>query len=161
VNLSPLNGLLLNDWPEGISPVTGLSFDESLVAALRADSAITAIVTGRIHPDSIHQKSTVPALVYEVSDDKPVRGLAGAMGPQDVAFSVWCVSEDRSVSKELADAVQSLLDERQGVMGGAGGVIVQRCQLMSRSYEDWEKGDGRDRPWRVVALSYDGRYREA
>lgn len=56
---------------------------------------------------------------------------------------VACMSETSpDQAQSLADLVSSSLDLYRGVIGGDGGVVVQRCEMASERDEYMEQGPG-------------------
>jgi hypothetical protein len=142
-------------------PVTGnaTTFESALVARLKANPAITAIVGTRIYPLAIPQKGQLPALVYAIPSTDRVRNLAGAAG---VAVARVLI-DARATTYAVVKSLQELLRQYDGFDGVlAGDVIVLNTRMEDQGDEfEWPGGTGTDVGTHHLTLTFNFKYRES
>ena len=91
-------------------------------ARLKADTAVNAIVAGRIYP---HMAAGVyPAVVYSEDTAEYPRHYTGSDGFTRTTVEVGCLARSYGAAIDLANAVRASLDGKAGTWGG---VTVQGC----------------------------------
>lgn len=86
-------------------------FEDALKAHLQADSAIAALVSERIHPLILGQKSPTPAITYSIVFGEPVNSLDGfTSGLTRYSVQIDCWSQTFDRTRELAAAVAARLN---------------------------------------------------
>lgn len=87
-----------------------MSLESDLIAALRAMSAVTALVgssaAARIEPDVWGENVTYPAILIEVDGETPANSLDGKGGLVFAEVTVTCRATTRIASRALAEAVR-------------------------------------------------------
>lgn len=110
--------------------------EEALVAYLKADPGVVAIVGSRIYPRKMPQGGQLPALVYTRIVGLHERSLTGGSGLAQGSFQFDCNALDYGTSKRLTEELRLTLDCQLGVWSG---VQVQSCMVTGNfdaSYED-------------------------
>lgn len=77
---------------------------------LSHQTAITAIVSDRIYPDTLPQNPTFPAITFSQVSRVGVDGLEGSCGKARRRVQVDCWATTRKGSWQLADAVRQTLN---------------------------------------------------
>jgi hypothetical protein len=161
--------LQLGANPDDDDPITGAAtvvqagaattFESALVARLKANPAITAIVGTRIYPLAIPQKGQLPALVYAIPSTDRVRNLAGAAG---VAVARVLI-DARATTYATVKALQELLRQYDGFDGVlAGDVVVMNTRMEDQGDEfEWPGGTGTDQGTHHLTLTFNFKYRES
>lgn len=161
--------LQLGATPADDDPITGAAsvvqagnattFESALVARLKANPAITAIVGTRIYPLAIPQKGQLPALVYAIPSTDRVRNLAGAAGVATARVLIDARATTYAVVKQL----QELLRQYDGFSGTlAGDVVVMNTRMDDQGDEfEWPAGTGTDVGTHHLTLTFNFKYRES
>lgn len=98
------------------------------VALLTADTAIDALIDGRIHPSKLVQSEPFPAITYLRVSTPRIRSHSGPSGLAHARVQINCWAETWTGARDLADLVRMRLDGWKGV---AGGVRIGGIQLDS------------------------------
>jgi len=104
--------------------------EEALVTQLEI-AATTA--DARIYPQPLPQQATLPAITYLRVSSVREYTLSGPDHLPSVRFQLNCWADTLSAVLILKEEVRSALDgwnASSGLMGGAGGVVVQACYLV-------------------------------
>jgi hypothetical protein len=87
-----------------------MSIESDIVTALRAMSAVTALVgtssSARIDVDVFGEKTTYPAILLEVDTEEPANSLDGKGGLVFADVTLTCRATTRLASRALAEAVR-------------------------------------------------------
>lgn len=143
--------------------IVPLSLEESLVAGLLAQSAITSIIGTRVYPEQCPQKGARPCLVYVLTNEPREYALDGMTIYRRASVTIDAESFSRAEADALAEAVAAYMHGPgtfPGPMGGASGVIINEVSLNDETNADYSGNDGRDRPLRVTSQDYSLRYRK-
>lgn len=81
--------------------------EQTLVAVLKNDSAVSALVGTRIRPLNLKQEDALPGVVYQRVSTVPVTSLDGDSGVDAVRIQVSCWAETYSGARALAAAVRA------------------------------------------------------
>ena len=81
--------------------------EQTLVAVLKNNSAVSALVGTRIRPLTLGQDEPLPAVVYQRVSTVPVTSLDGDSGVDAVRIQVSCWAETYSGARALASAVRA------------------------------------------------------
>jgi hypothetical protein len=103
--------------PVGSGGAGGSTLREALYSYLAGSPEVAALVGRRIYPDYLPQGARVPALVYAVLADDPVRHLDGKTGIAEARVQVECRAATRGGCVELAGLVEGLLDRPSYALG--------------------------------------------
>jgi hypothetical protein len=127
-----------------------MSLESVMVAAVKADSAIAAIVGEKVYPD-LAPDDALPCLVYEQTGGGPLQAADGS-GPDTVVNYRWtCRATTRLGVRALADALAALLD---GWSTSTGTPLVSSCTLENES-GDWDyRSDDSSEVVRIVEHEY-------
>ena len=87
-----------------------MTIEQGLVAELLADSAVSAIVSTRVHPGAIPQKGALPAIVYTRVSSLRTVDMDGPSDFVQVRLRVDCWHTSKSGVSSLADAVRLALN---------------------------------------------------
>jgi hypothetical protein len=144
-----------------LSADTALDFEQSLVAAVLANTAVTALIGQAIYPDDISEGHTRGAagIVYSIDTDDPLQSLTASTTTRNVTVTLACFSQRYATTKALAAAVETLLGNAVGRLGGYRGVLITNsiCDDHKESYE--LQLDGAARPLRVREVTFHFSYR--
>lgn len=94
--------------------------EKIVVALLTADSAVTALVSTRIHPSGVAQAESMPAVVVEVISDvpqPPINASAG-LSTYTARVQVSCCALTYTESRQLGAAARAALHAKYGVVAG-------------------------------------------
>ena len=84
-------------------------------AVLANDSGVSALVSTRIYPDHLPQKTpTYPAIVITLIDETSVIHMGGMSGLGDARIQVDCYANTRLGAAALSDAVRLSLSDYTG-----------------------------------------------
>jgi hypothetical protein len=141
-------------------PATALGLRESLVALLKGDPGVSAVVGTKVFPNEAPQGVTGPRLLYHVESLERRRGLAGRNGTAVASAQIAAGSKNASECAALAKAVRNLLDGFTGAMGSPAGVIVLETAGGDENdgYDQDAAGSDRGTHWTV--LDYQFLFRE-
>lgn len=105
-----------------------MTLEEALYYQLANTSGITDLTSTRIYPVKMPQNVTYPAITFQlVSGVGRIHTMNSDTGnPAAPRFQVSSWGSTLSSTKAVANAVQTALQDVSGVMGGGGGVTVQR-----------------------------------
>jgi len=106
-----------------------MTIEEALYAHLVADSGVAAQIGNRLYPLVIPQDAALPAAAYQRISGPRVLAHDGTLGLADARMQFTSHAETYSDAKALARAIRESVDGYRGVMGGAGGVMVQGCSV--------------------------------
>jgi hypothetical protein len=95
-----------------------MSVKGGLVAHLKADAGVAAIVGTKVYPIPLPQGKNPPYLLYQRKDTEHVRDLSGASGLRRAEFQLDAYSTDSAQVETLAEAVRSSLDNWSGTWAG-------------------------------------------
>ena len=84
-----------------------MSAESSLYSLLSGNGGVTALVSTRIYPDAMPEKTTYPAIVFARIGTEPLVLVHGASGYADMEFSIGCWGETRAAADAVASAVQT------------------------------------------------------
>ena len=82
-----------------------------LYQLLKADAAVSALVTGRIYPLRLGQGAALPAIAYQKISDPKTSGLRGCELPRVARVQISLFSRDYAELDALDAAVQAALAE--------------------------------------------------
>lgn len=134
---------------------------ESIIAALKADPGVAALVGARVEPLVVDQSSRFPAIAVQViSIDRP-RHLAGPNNIVAARVQIAAVSKLLSDTAFTAEAVRQALDGFSGALGTGVNVVtvVETVLLAERDLPD-DAADGTGKPYLRTVCEYLIRYRE-
>lgn len=125
-----------------------MSLRDGLVAHLRANAGVAALVGTRIYHEAMPQQVTLPAVAYAKTSVDRFRTLSGlsSLVQARVAVDVWGSTSAEVLA--VAAAVKLALD---GVTGLLGTTSIQHCSYESEA--DLSDFDG-DRTDRHLSLEF-------
>ena len=91
--------------------------EESLISLLLSDSGLAALVSNRIHPGSLPQGATLPAIVMNRISGGPQYADEGETGLNEARVQFDCWAATYSQAKLVARAVIDRLSAFDGVVG--------------------------------------------
>ncbi len=109
-----------------------MTIEKALYTYLSTHAGLSTLIGTRIYPMMIAQEAAMPAVAYQLIDDLPVHSGIADLIVHAARFQFSCWGGGTSgYTNACAVAVQvkSALQDFSGVMGGAGGVTVQRSFL--------------------------------
>lgn len=93
--------------------------DADLIAYLKADTAVAALVAGRIYADFIPDSAALPAIEIERPSETPQQSNDGPVGFAESKYVFRCISTGKSEARALAAAVRARMDNLKGTVGGS------------------------------------------
>ena len=130
------------------------SFGAAVRLLLLGDADLTAHLPGGIHPDSIPQEATVPAMAYSVASE-PFTSIAGQTSIRFVTMEIKVVAETAAQLRAIDKALDSVIVGNSGRVTRAGvSICALRYGGMNASIEDL--GDGDDEPYRELEATITG-----
>lgn len=110
---------------------------EDVVAYLKANAGVSAIVATAVYSQNLPQKSAaggfnpLPAVVCsQISGDRPST-MEGATGIDKGRFQFSCMAMDYKTAKQLSQAVRQALNRISGAIG-SGTVILDSSLINER-----------------------------
>ena len=101
--------------------------EKALFTKLTTTSAITSIVSTRVFPVFLPEKTTLPAIVYiRVSTEGALLSHSGSSGIMTSEFEVGCYAKDLATAKNLALTVRKTFS---GFSGTVSGVKIHRASV--------------------------------
>lgn len=99
-----------------------MDIDEALVAHLKAQPGLTALVSTRIYPNEIPQSSVLPAIYYQDISDVKIYTLFGKsqLTRPMKQFTVYAAS--KASAKAVAKQIELALTDFSGTMSG---IVIQ------------------------------------
>ena len=92
-------------------------FHQDFVTWIKANSALTAVISGRVYPRILPQNATLPALVYSQTSGMPAITMTEVGGYTAAIFQLSCMGENYGEAKSLAKTVRGQLHGFKGTMG--------------------------------------------
>jgi hypothetical protein len=126
-----------------------LDVEESLHKRLKDYTGLKNLVSTRVYPDVLPQGVTYPAVTYSLVIDGREHAMGSDPGIYGPTYQVTAWAETKSSAKSVAAQIESCLKDFSGVMGGTGGVTVQRIfadgELSAQFYPD----EGKEGVWGI------------
>lgn len=133
--------------------------EESLRAALKSMTAVTAIVSDRIW-DEWFRTATVPAIVFEIDTENPANDLSGRGGLVYADVNIICRAATRAASRTLAEAVRTngSISPGSGLAGYSGDfdAVLEDTQPAAVP-----KAEGSNAYWYDTNMSFSVSWEEA
>lgn len=114
-----------------------MEIGEALYSYLSGYAGLTALVSKRIYPNKLPQKTVYPAVTYQRisgSRDHEFKTDSSLVHP---VYQISCWDTSRKGADAAAKQVRLALQNYSGTMGGVGGVVVSAV-LMEDEPEDYE-----------------------
>ena len=99
---------------------------EALYNELAATTALTALVADRIYPGESAREAAYPYIVLTQIDDTRSHALNIDSPVRDVFYQVSTFAENYDDAKQVAAQVDAALTDFKGLLGGGGGITVER-----------------------------------
>jgi len=100
--------------------------EDGLYNYLSNNAGVAAIVSNRIYPLVMAQKTTLPAITYQTTALRPDRGLDGNSGRMTATIQINAWAETHVEAKNLAEALRAALNDYSGAMGSD---TIQRSRV--------------------------------
>jgi len=95
-----------------------MSIKGGMVAHLKADAGVAAIVGTKVYPVPIPQGQSAPYLLYQRYDTDHIRDLSGPSGLRRTSFQLDAYSESPAEAEALSESVRLSLDGWRGTWSG-------------------------------------------
>lgn len=125
-------------------------FPEDLRTLVLNSTAVTCIVSGRVHYNHIPEYSAKPHVWFRVSSDTEERTLDGAGGLHEAICDLECVGATETSAQSLGDAVKTQID---GYKGAAGNATCQGAFLRDKDDDYIPFANRSDEGAHVVAFT--------
>ena len=147
-------------WPK--PPTADSPLRQAISYTLRTDTAIVALVSTRIYPNSVPQTAALPALTYQVVSIIRGHHLAATNGVNAARVRFAICTKNVIDGEAIAEAVRQRFDGYRGTLStsSGGSVVVIETLAMDESDGYTEPQDGTGRPFNFTLLDYLIRYRE-
>lgn len=153
-----------NYFPGGSSlipiPPSLVTLKVGLTTAIKADSALAALIGTRFYPDKLPPRARRPAIVYHVLSDARGAVLAGQTRQRIARVLFECQAYSDEQAEAIARAIDGILSPfSAGVAASLGGCDVRTAfqQPEAESYEIAENGTDRGVYVRLVDYRIDYR----
>jgi len=116
-------------------------FEESILAHLKAQSGITALVSTRVYGMLIPQNATLPCIVVtKISTPRIVThqtsGATGDLISPRYQFDAW--AETHSSAKAITEALRGVMNGKTGTVGSGGTTTTIRAAIANEEAPTWE-----------------------
>ena len=98
--------------------------EENIVAMLKADTALAALVVNRIYPLTLPQESELPAIRYTMISSRPTTTHDGDSGLATALFQFDCFAATYTAAKALAAALRATLSGTSDLSRGIHAAIL-------------------------------------
>ncbi len=124
------------------------SFGVAVRALLLGDPDLNLQLPGGIHPDSIPQEASFPAMAYSVASE-PFTSITGQSSIRFATMEIKVVAETAAQLRAIDKALDGVISTNAGRVTRAGvTVCALRYAGVNASIED--VGDGDDEPYREL-----------
>jgi len=124
------------------------SFGVAVRALLLGDPDLNLQLPGGIHPDSIPQEASFPAMAYSVASE-PFTSITGQSSIRFATMEIKVVAETAAQLRAIDKALDGVISINAGRVTRAGvTVCALRYAGVNASIED--VGDGDDEPYREL-----------
>ena len=121
-----------------------------MVAAVKANAALAAVVAARVYPDLAEQGAALPHLVWSVSGGGPKQASDGS-GPDHQVDVSWTIrATTRLQAQQVADLLSAVLDG----WTNSSTPAVSSCTLENESTGYEFRSDDSDELVRTVEQDY-------
>lgn len=86
-----------------------MSAETEVYAALSGHAGLTAIVSTRIYPDVLPEKTIYPAVVFSRESTNPIRSISGHYFGADVSLQVGCWGNTRTEADAAGTQAEAAL----------------------------------------------------
>lgn len=151
-------------WGVAVAPpITRAALREAVVAHLKADAGVAALVGARVYPLVVPSSasSVFPAIAVQVINVERPRQLNGPRSITNATVQIAAVSKLVSDTAAAAEAVRQALDGLIGLLGAGGSTIhvVETVLTAERDLPD-DASDATGKPYVRTIADYLIRYRE-
>lgn len=87
-----------------------MSAETIVFSALSGYAGLTAIVSARIYPDVLPEKTIYPAVVFSREATSPIRSISGHYFGSDVSMQVGCWGNTRTEADSAGDQASEALE---------------------------------------------------
>ena len=103
-----------------------MKINQAFVTALRANGTIAGLTSNRIYPIVAPPNATFPFVVYQMISNPPTHASVADADIHHPRYQFACFSDSYTEAHSVADAVEGVLRDFTGTLGGTSGVPVQR-----------------------------------
>lgn len=103
-----------------------MTIDQALYKYLSTYAGLIALTSTRIYPLAAPQGAALPLVVYQRIDDPPTHAMGSDAAIYQPRYQITAWGSTYAGAQAVAAQVKTALRDYTGVMGGAGGVTVQR-----------------------------------
>ena len=114
-----------------------MSLEAGIVARLAATSAITSLVSSRIYANVLPDKTTHPAIVYQLISTLPISSLNDDTGKIRSRVQFTLISDTTAQRIELSDAIKTALQRYKGAVSDIT-ILDSRLENISDQAYDLE-----------------------
>lgn len=121
--------------------------EQAVYTILSGNAGVDALCGDRISPHQRLQGTALPALVYQIDDLEPIRGLSGTVGLTAATLTVTSIDTTYAGARGLAAAVIAALN---GATGTYGTTVITSIHYSQQTPLDAGIGEGEeDLPYEV------------
>lgn len=101
-----------------------MTFNEAFRTGLLASGALTALVTARVYEMRLPQRPTLPAVVFQVVNDRHAYSHSGLESLRESVISLKAWAADDEAAAALAEAVKDAVHALDLTGSGSGANFV-------------------------------------
>ena len=137
------------------------AFEQAVVSAVTANSAVTAVVGSNINPLKIPEDQALPGLCYRIASKPRPQGLDGPNGTATAMVSFTARSNTETAYSDVKAVVQALRNAFDGLLNtNLYGVTIIESALKDESDDYLDAVDASDTGTFEEPVSFLFRYRE-
>jgi len=100
---------------------------DGLIAVLNANTAVNALVAGRVYKSELPRGYLLPAIAMHRYGGTQDYSFAGPIGVREDQIQIDCYAQDAATAQQVAGAVRAALAPFTGAL--TDGTVVQCCYL--------------------------------
>ena len=100
---------------------------KAIYSILTSNSAVNAIVSGRVYPQIAAQGAAFPFAVYVLQNTDPSDTKSGVSTLDEVRYDIVVASETYAQASDLTEKIRTALDRYSGTVSG---VVIDSIQFI-------------------------------
>jgi hypothetical protein len=132
--------------------------EKAIIARLKADATVTALVAQRIYHLEAPPDTVLPYIVTGLDDDDPEHIGIGIVGLSAVLLEVYCYSGTNSEVRAIMEAVRLSLDQQTFTLAGE---TIEQIVRQGQSFDVIPPATGERRGTREGNVTFTVWYRES
>ena len=112
-----------------------MSAETEVYAALSGHVGLAAIVSTRIYPDVLPEKTTYPAVVFSRESTNPIRSISGHYFGADVSLQIGCWGKTRTEADSVGTQSEAAMLQAGMVIKGKNAGFDPETELFATVIE--------------------------